>query len=348
MAKAQHDPTKIYAGVQAVVEKHRSKADVSRELAVSTAVISGWIRKYQGMSPEDIADQQAITADNRYVRIMRRLFEKHMGPDANGFAWNRKEIIEIASELGFAAPSNLGDVLYSIRYGRDDLPKEIRELAPSGKNWLLLPDGKGKYKFVLGVSNIIEPQFRPSIKIPDATPQIVARHALGDEQAVLARVRYNRLIDIFLSVTSSALQSHLRGTVDAFSKSQIETDELYVGLDLGGAQYIIPVQAKGSDENVGAMQAIQDIYCCREKFSNLICRAVAAKTVEITKAPDGTDIYTIAMMELAISGRYDVWIPRQERYQLVPATMISPEELESYRKTAASRIPKSIRSPRNK
>lgn len=161
----------------------------------------------------------------------------------------------------------------------------------------------------------------------------------ANEQAVLARLRYDRLIDIFLAITSSALQSHLRATVAAFSKSQIETDELYVGVDLNGVQYIIPVQAKGSDENVGAVQAIQDIYCCREKFPDLVCRAIAAKTVEVEKAPDGTDIHTIAMMELAIANKYDVWIPRQERYQLVPASMITAEELETYRKTAASRIP---------
>ena len=112
-----------------------------------------------------------------------------------------------------------------------------------------------------------------------------------------------------------------------------------MGVDLNGVQYIVPVQAKGADESVGAVQAIQDIYCCREKFPNLVCRAIAAKTVEVEKAPDGSDIHTIAMMELAIANKYDVWIPRQERYQLVPASMITADELEAYRKTAASRLP---------
>jgi hypothetical protein len=112
-----------------------------------------------------------------------------------------------------------------------------------------------------------------------------------------------------------------------------------VGVDVAGAQYIIPIQAKGLDENVGAVQAIQDIYCCREKFSTLICRAVAAKTVEIEKGDDGNDIHTIALMELAIAGDYDVWVARQERYQLVPANKISAKELEEYRRAAATRIP---------
>jgi transposase-like protein len=337
--RVQHDPKKIHAAIEAVVEKRERTSVVAKRHDVSATVVSGWIKKYQDMSPEDIAAAQAIKIDNRYIRIMRRLFETHMTPGAKSFSWERREIREIAKEMNFVEPSNFGDVIYSIRHGRIDLPTEIQDLAPKGKHWLLLPNGKGKYKFVLATFSIIEPQFRPAIKIPDATPQIVARHALGDEQAVLARVRYNRLVDIFLSVTSSALQSHLRATVEAFNKSQIETDELYVGVDVAGAQYIIPIQAKGIDENVGAVQAIQDIYCCREKFPALICRAVAAKTVEIEKGDDGNDIHTIALMELAIAGDYDVWVARQERYQLVPANKIGAKELEEYRKAAATRIP---------
>ncbi len=339
MPKQRYDATKIYSAIQAVVEKRQPKAQVARDAGVSSAVLGGWIRKYQEMSPEDIAAQLEMTTDNRYIRVMRKLFERHIRPGARGFIWQRKEINEIAAEFGFAPPANLGDNIYSIRYGREELPEDIQRLAPRGKHWLLLPNGRGIYQFALGAVNIIEPEFRPAIKIPDATPQIVGRYALGDEQAVLARLRYNRLIDIFLGVTSSALQSHLRATVAAFAKSQIETDELYVGVDLNGVQYIVPVQAKGADENVGAVQAKQDIYCCREKFPDLVCRAIAAKTVEVEKAPDGSDIHTIAMMELAIANKYDVWIPRQERYQLVPASMITADELEAYRKTAASRLP---------
>ncbi|WP_058868439.1 hypothetical protein [Chloracidobacterium thermophilum] len=33
-------------------------------------------------------------------------------------------------------------------------------------------------------------------KLPDATPGLVSRYALDDEQALLAKVRYNRLIDM--------------------------------------------------------------------------------------------------------------------------------------------------------
>ncbi len=35
------------------------------------------------------------------------------------------------------------------------------------------------------------------VKVPDATPGLVTKYALDDEQGLLARLRYNRLIDIF-------------------------------------------------------------------------------------------------------------------------------------------------------
>ena len=72
---------------------------------------------------------------------------------------------------------------------------------------------------------------------------IIVRYSLTDEQALLAKVRYNRLVDIFTGVTCYSLQNHLRTTVSEIG--QIETDEIYVGVDRRGAQYVFPVQAKG-------------------------------------------------------------------------------------------------------
>ncbi len=79
-------------------------------------------------------------------------------------------------------------------------------------------------------------------------PNILTIHELGsqgethfivtefvDEQALLARVRYNRLVDIFLGIRAYSLQIHLRTNVK--SKGQIEIDEIYVGVDRHGSQY---------------------------------------------------------------------------------------------------------------
>lgn len=83
-----------------------------------------------------------------------------------------------------------------------------------------------------------------TIRIPDSTPEIISAYALDDEQALLAKVRYNRLIDIFLGLTTFSLQNHLRTTVKSIG--QIEIDELYVGIDKFGCHYVIPVGAPAS------------------------------------------------------------------------------------------------------
>jgi hypothetical protein len=90
--------------------------------------------------------------------------------------------------------------------------------------------------------NILPSEMLAETKIPDATPGIIAKYALSDEQALLAKVRYNRLIDIFTGVTCYSLQNHLRTTVPGIGR--VETDEMYIGVDRRGAQYVFPVQAK--------------------------------------------------------------------------------------------------------
>ena len=82
-------------------------------------------------------------------------------------------------------------------------------------------------------------------KIPDSTPGIITLYAQGDEQALLAKLRYNRLIDIFIGATCYSLQSHLRTTIPNIG--QVETDEIYIGVDRRGSHYVFPVQAKGEE-----------------------------------------------------------------------------------------------------
>lgn len=156
------------------------------------------------------------------------------------------------------------------------------------------------------------------VKIPDATPEIIGAHALGDEQALLAKVRYNRLIDIFLGITASSLQNHLRTTVQGIG--QIEIDELYVGIDRSGSQYVVPVQAKGGKDKHGRQQTEQDIACCRQKFPALRCRPVSAQFMTNNR---------IAMFELTEQDG-DIRVVSEEHYELVPASSISAEDLAIY------------------
>ena len=157
------------------------------------------------------------------------------------------------------------------------------------------------------------------IKIPDATPQIIRSSALGDEQALLALVRYNRLIDIFLGITTYSLQNHLRTTAPGIG--QVEIDEIYVGVDGGGRQYILPVQAKGGKDEIGVTQAEQDLAVCADRWPSMIARPIAAQF-----ADDGL----IALFELALQDG-ELRVRREEHYELVPADAISPADLQSYR-----------------
>ncbi len=147
----------------------------------------------------------------------------------------------------------MGDVLYSFKF-RKDLPDSIRASERNGLQWSIENAGRSVYRFRLCPPSRIVPRTDlATIKIPDATPEIIAGNALNDEQSLLAKVRYNRLIDIFMRLTAYSLQNHLRTTVKGVG--QIEIDELYVGVNRAGAQFIIPVQAKGGTDQLGTIQA---------------------------------------------------------------------------------------------
>ncbi|MFW6158165.1 MAG: hypothetical protein ACOC8E_02270 [Planctomycetota bacterium] len=132
-------------------------------------------------------------------------------------------------------------------------------------------------------------------------------------------MRYNRLIDVFLGIVAYSLQNHLRTYVT--DMGQVEVDELYAGVNRQGAQFIVPVQAKGSRDRIGSVQSSQDLACCAEKFPDLVCRPVAAQFV----ADD-----LIAMCELAEEGG-ESRVVDEKHYQLVPADQISKTDLKRYR-----------------
>jgi len=148
---------------------------------------------------------------NRYTQLIETIFLKHYRDGLKEISFERNEIEEAASKLKIKLPKNLGDVIYSFRY-RTQLPESIVSKAPVGYQWLIRPAGISKYKFVLIKESVISPsEMLAETKIPDATPGIISRYALTDEQAVLAKIRYNRLIDIFTGITCYSLQNHLRG-----------------------------------------------------------------------------------------------------------------------------------------
>ena len=262
---------------------------------------------------------------NRYVAIIAEVFRRHYAAGTNVVRFARTEFVEIANKLGIELPKNLGDAIYSFKY-RADLPSSIAKTAPDGFEWILASAGRSIYEFRLVRPLDISPRKNfLAIKVPDATPEIINMYAKGDEQSVLAKVRYNRLIDVFLGIVALPLQSHLRTTVRKYG--QIEIDELYVGVDKGGGHYIIPVQVKVGKDKHGRQQTEQDAAYCEEKYPNLIRRLVSAQSL-----PGNV----IAMFELAfVDG--EVKIVSEAQYKLVPAAAISDEDLVRYVQAEKSR-----------
>ncbi len=255
-------------------------------------------------------------AAGAYARIIEHIFFAHYKKGARSFDFRREEILEACRNLKIEPVDNPGDVVYSFRY-RNKYPKRILDTLAKGEEWIIRGAGPARYKFLRVPETKIEPkQGAYRIKVPDATPEIVAQYALSDEQALLAKVRYNRLIDIFTGITTYSLQNHLRTQVEG---GQIEVDELYVGIGKTGAQFILPVQAKGGKDRIGRVQLEQDIAYCEKAFSNLICRPIAAQFM----ADD-----VIAMFELTIDND-EVSIVDEKHYLLVPADQIGPKDLET-------------------
>lgn len=262
--------------------------------------------------------QAKTKRSNRYSEIIAEVFRRHYKKDSTRFGFERREFADIAEKKGIVLPKNEGDTIYSFKY-RASLPASIADTAPEGYEWIISGAGISKYEFRLVKPLSIAPRDNQLVvKIPDATPEIIGAYALGDEQALLAKVRYNRLVDIFLGITASSLQNHLRTTVKGIG--QIEIDELYVGLDRNGCQYVVPVQAKGGKDKHGRQQTEQDIACCKQKFPALRCRPVSAQFITNTK---------IAMFELA-EQEGDVKVVSEEHYELVPASSITAEDLALY------------------
>ena len=260
---------------------------------------------------------------NRCAAIIERIFKSGFKPGVLEVDFEREELVSIAQQLGIDLPKNLGDLVYSFRY-RAELPEAIRREAPKGKTWIIRPVGRAKYRFVLVADNPLIPN--PNLaetKVPDATPGIVTKYALSDEQALLAKLRYNRLIDIFTGITTYSLQSHLRTTVP--SMGQVETDEIYIGLDKKGAHYVVPVQAKGGSDKLSVVQIEQDAGLCAHKFPNLICRPLGAQFI-------ADEVIVLFEFEQTPAGPR---ISSEKHYRLVPPEEISETDLQNYRQRTA-------------
>lgn len=256
---------------------------------------------------------------NRYAQVIERVFFAHYQEGTREVEFARQEFEEAAQQLGIRLPKNLGDIIYSFRY-RASLPESVLAKAPEGETWIIRGVGRGRYRFVAVTPlEIIPNALLAETRVPDATPGVITMYASGDEQALLAKLRYNRLIDIFTGVTCYSLQSHLRTTLP--TGAQVETDEIYIGIDRRGAHYVFPIQAKNRNETLGSVQIEQDFALCEARFPGLICRPIGSQFMD-------TDLIALFEFETTESG---IAIANERHYRLVPPENLTPSDLDTYR-----------------
>ena len=257
-------------------------------------------------------------AANRYEQILEHIFASKYAPGDTQVQFERQDLKDACVGLGIQQPDNLGDVIYSFRH-RNELPQSITGKAPEGQAWIITSRGRSKYQFETASASRVTPSANRIVtKVPDATPEIIVDNTLGDEQALLATVRYNRLIDTFLGLTTYSLQTHWRTT--AKGVGQLEVDEVYVAVDRYGTQFIIPVQAKTGSDQIGIVQISQDLKACAEKYPQLVARPVAAQFLS-----NGV----IALFELTLQDG-DIVVVNEEHYKLVGADEVSDADRATY------------------
>lgn len=247
-----------------------------------------------------------------YDQVIEWVFFRTRPDETYDFAFSRDDLERAHNELGVPRPKNLGDVVYTYRF-RKALPDSIRSLLPANLHWIIRLAGRGLYRFVAVPASDFQPAANRSlVKIPDATPGLVAQNTFTDEQALLAVVRYNRLIDTFLGITCYSLQNHLRTQVRGLG--QIEVDEVYVGVDRNGEQYVVPVQAKGGNDRLGVVQIEQDFAFCEARFKNLKCRPVGAQFLRSN----------VVVLMLFAKQDGEIVVESERHYLLVPKATPAP------------------------
>lgn len=230
----------------------------------------------------------------------------------------RQAIAQVSKKRPGYKEDNVPEVRYQYTSGRSPLPQAIDKLGP----WMIVGRGKSKYAFVkLAESPIVKIQTDLyTISLPDATPEIVLEYAGSDEQGILAKLRYNRMLDIFLGITCYHLQNHLRTSIK--DKGQVEIDDLYVGLNSGGKQYVVPIEAKSAKDHLSKTQIQQAIDFALERYAKLILRPVGIQEMEDE---------SLVLVEFTSKGSHpdQIKIVEMRRYKLVPMSEVPLGELQS-------------------
>jgi hypothetical protein len=254
-----------------------------------------------------------------YDRIISQIFKSY-DDGTESFVFPRTAIAEAADAANVSLPKNVGDVIYTFR-ARRDLPAEIRERAGVGREWIIRSVGVAQYEFIQVRWGGAQPSASlAETKIPDSTPALIEKYSQSDEQALLAVIRYNRLIDVFTKLSCFSVQNHLRTSLDGIG--QVEVDELYVGIDRRGAHYVLPIEVKSRTDRLGAAQVSNLFAVASQKFPLLIPRPIGAQFIT-------DDLIALFEFERGINN-LDLSVVSEKHYRLAPADEISDELIKQY------------------
>ena len=249
-----------------------------------------------------LSKREALSEYDKVIEaLFLKKFDEAHNPDVIELDFFKDELTDIAKTMNIVI-RNFPDVTYTYRT-RGEMPESILQKG----NWIIKQKGKSNYAFI----KTRRPAFIPiqeglaPIEISNSLPEIVEKYITGDEQGLLSAIRYNRLVDIFTEITCFHLQSHIRTTIEG--EGQIEIDDLYVGIDHDGKEYILPLEAKSPDprDKLGWIQVINLVKYSHQYFPRLKCRPICAKpidrnTVYLIEFEDKTDYDEIGIREIRL------------------------------------------------
>ena len=265
-----------------------------------------------GCSPDQGTESQPSDVLTQYDEVLLGVFLAHYKEGADRLVFRKDELLEICREHGITV-RNIPDIVYTYR-ARRPLPSRILSTG----HWAIEPAGRGKYAFrLLHNPPRFDIPFRDyaPVDIYNAIPEVVEGLLRHDEQSLLTRVLYNRLVDIFTGLTCFHIQNHYRSFVA--DMGEVELDALYVGVDKTGVLFIVPVEAKseGESEMIGRVQISQMAKLVRQSFPHLRRRILAIKalsdrTISIAEfddhqEPDDLGIVSVARFRLIRRGPND-------------------------------------------
>ena len=163
------------------------------------------------------------------------------------------------------------------------------------------------------------------LELPEKSPTTDSRPNRRGKQALLTKVRDNRLIDHFLGVSAYSLLNQLGVNVPEVGR--IESDELYLAVTSFGRKFVVPVQVKRRSDPISKRQVKINLERCRSTYPLLTPRPVA---VQFVRDESGE---TIVMFSLA-EYEGDIQVLDEKHYRLVPANQISADDLEFARNAA--------------